>query len=289
MSSGRSCPAPTQVEQCGQDFPTSESTPGRVGLGEYSTGTLDDASDRDWFRIDGLEHHRQYRLEVDFLGANVRSVARSMSSRRRWASRRWPGATCGTATTTATPSSTSGRSRWACRPSTCRSSRSNDMNREVRKQPLHGPLHDSRSANCRSVRRMVSNLEQRASDRLTFYNIGHLTDDGLTGHVKEMAIDFTTGSHAAGYTLDKLAAYISMGRRTVTAGYRHDHRRCRRRRCHWDPGLQRRRRRQDVDGARRRHDRRELHREAEHAALGRRDGGRSPALRAPTSPCPRLR
>ena len=33
-----------------------------------------------------------------------------------------------------------------------------------------------------------------------------------------MAIDFTTGSHAAGYTLDKLAAYIMMGRRSATVG-----------------------------------------------------------------------
>ena len=63
--------SPEQAEAPGQDFPASEATPGRVRLGEYSTGTLDDASDSDWFRIDGLENNRQYRLEVDFLGANV--------------------------------------------------------------------------------------------------------------------------------------------------------------------------------------------------------------------------
>ena len=62
---------PERAEPPGEDFPASEATPGRVRLGEYSIGTLDDASDRDWFRIDGLEHYRQYRLEVDFLGANV--------------------------------------------------------------------------------------------------------------------------------------------------------------------------------------------------------------------------
>ena len=62
---------PERAEPPGEDFPASEATPGRVRLGEYSIGTLDDASDRDWFRIDGLEHYHQYRLEVDFLGANV--------------------------------------------------------------------------------------------------------------------------------------------------------------------------------------------------------------------------
>ena len=41
-----------------------------------------------------------------------------------------------------------------------------------------------------------------------------------------MAIDFTTGSHAAGYTLDKLAAYISMGRRSATVGTATIHGRC---------------------------------------------------------------
>ena len=91
------------------------------------------------------------------------------------------------------------------------------MNREDDRNRYTGPYTITLSE-LPDVQRMVSNLEQRASDRLTFYNIGHLTEDGLTGHVKEMAIDFTTGSHAAGYTLDKLAAYISMGRRTVTAG-----------------------------------------------------------------------
>ena len=93
----------------------------------------------------------------------------------------------------------------------------NDMNREGDGNRYTGPYTITLSE-LPDVQRMVSNLEQRASDRLTFYNIGHLVEDGLTGHVKEMAIDFTTGSHAAGYTLDKLASYIMMGRRTVTAG-----------------------------------------------------------------------
>ena len=90
----------------------------------------------------------------------------------------------------------------------------NDMNREDDRNRYTGPYTITLSE-LPDMQRMVSNLQQRASDRLTFYNIGHLHHDGLTGHVKEMAIDFTTGSHAAGYTLDKLAAYISMGRRTV--------------------------------------------------------------------------
>ena len=94
------------------------------------------------------------------------------------------------------------------------------MNREDARNRYTGPytITLSELPHLRPVRRMVSNLEQRASDRLKFYSVGHLIEDGLTGHVREMAIDFTTGSHAAGYTLDKLAAYISMGRHTVTVG-----------------------------------------------------------------------
>ena len=111
------------------------------------------------------------------------------------------------------------------------------MNREDDRNRYTGPYTVTLSElpHLRPVQRMVSNLQQRASDRLKFYNIGHLTEDGLTGHVKEMAIDFTTGSHAAGYTLDKLAAYISMGRRSAPLGNAQGQQCHRRRRCHWDP------------------------------------------------------
>ena len=209
-----SCPAPTQVE-CG-DLPASEATPGRVRLGEYSTGTLDDASDRDWFRIDGLEHYRQYRLEVDFLGANAIGGSLDVFSSRmgRPAVARsdlWDSNYDGHAVLDFWPLAVGLSTMYVQVES------DNDMNREGDGNRYTGPYTITLSE-LPDVQRMVSNLEQRASDRLTFYNIGHLVEDGLTGHVKEMAIDFTTGSHAAGYTLDKLAAYIMMGRRTVTVG-----------------------------------------------------------------------
>ena len=209
-----SCPAPTQVE-CA-DFPASEATPGRVRLGEYSTGVLDDASDRDWFRIDGLEHYRQYRLEVDFLGANVVGgsfdVFSSTMGRPAVArSDLWDSNYDGHAVLDFWPVAVGTSTMYV------QVEADNDMNREDDRNRYTGPYTVTLSE-LPDVQRMVSNLEQRASDRLTFYNIGHLTEDGLTGHVKEMAIDFTTGSHAAGYTLDKLAAYISMGRRSTTVG-----------------------------------------------------------------------
>ena len=205
-----------QAEQFGQDFPASEATPGRVRLGEYSIGTLDDASDRDWFRIDGLEHYRQYRLEVDFLGANVVGGSLDIFSSRLGQpavprSDLWDSNYDGHAVLDFWPVAVGTSTMYVQVES------DNDMNREDDRNRYTGPYTITLSE-LPEVRRMVSNLEQRASDRLTFYNIGHLTEDGLTGHVKEMAIDFTTGSHAAGYTLDKLAAYISMGRRSTTVG-----------------------------------------------------------------------
>ena len=205
-----------QAEQLGQDFPASEATRGRVRLGEYSTGTLDDASDRDWFRIDGLEHYRQYRLEVDFLGANVvgGSLDIFSSTMGRPAVARgdlWDSNYDGHAVLDFWPVAVGLSTLYVQVES------DNDMNREDDRNRYTGPYTITLSE-LPEVQRMVSNLEQRASDRLTFYNLGHLTEDGLTGHVKEMAIDFTTGSHAAGYTLDKLAAYISMGRRSARLG-----------------------------------------------------------------------
>ena len=205
-----------QAEQFGQDFPASEATPGRVRLGEYSFGVLDDASDRDWFRIDGLEHYRQYRLEVDFLGANVVGGSLDVFSSRMGEpvvarSDLWDSNYDGHAVLDFWPVAVGISTMYVQVES------DNDMNREGDGNRYTGPYTITLSE-LPDVQRMVSNLEQRASDRLTFYNIGHLTEDGLTGHVKEMAIDFTTGSHAAGYTLDKLAAYIMMGRRSATVG-----------------------------------------------------------------------
>ena len=208
--------SPEQAEAPGQDFPTSEATPGRVLLGEYSTGTLDDASDSDWFRIDGLENNRQYRLEVDFLGANVvgGSLDIFSSTMGRPPVHRgdlWDSNYDGHAVLDFSPLAVGLSTLYVQVES------SNKMNREDDRNRYTGPYTVTLSE-LPDVRRMVSNTQQRASDRLTFYNIGHLVEDGLTGHVKEMAIDFTTGSHTAGYTLDKLHAYISMGRRPDPQG-----------------------------------------------------------------------
>ena len=140
-----------------------------------------------------------------------------MSSRRGWASRRWHRSDLwdsnydGHAVLDFWPVAVGTSTMYVQVES------SNKMNREDDRNRYTGPYTITLSK-LPDVQRMVSNLEQRASDRLTFYNIGHLTEDGLTGHVREMAIDFTTGSRTAGYTLDKLAAYISMGRHTVTVG-----------------------------------------------------------------------
>ena len=203
-----------RAELPGQDFPASEATLGRVRLGEYSIGTLDNASDRDWFRIDGLEHFRQYRLEVDFLGANVVGgsldvFSSTMGEPAVARSDLWDSNYDGHAVLDFWPVAVGTSTLYVQVES------DNDMNREDDRNRYTGPYTITLSE-LPEVRRMVSNLEQRASDRLTFWNIGHLTEDGLTGHVKEMAIDFTTGSHATGYTLDKLASYIMMGRRTAT-------------------------------------------------------------------------
>ncbi len=205
-----------QAEQLGQDFPASEATPGRVRLGEYSIGTLDDASDRDWFRIDGLEHYRQYRLEVDFLGANVvgGSLDIFSSTMGRPAVARgdlWDNNYDGHAVLDFWPVAVGTSTMYVQVES------DNDLNREEDRNRYTGPYTVTLSK-LPELRLMVSNLRQRANNSLKFYNVGHLTEDGLTGHVKEMAIDFTTGSHAAGYTLDKLAAYISMGRRSARVG-----------------------------------------------------------------------
>ena len=96
---------------------------------------------------------------------------------------------------------------------------SNKMNREDDRNRYTGPytITLSKLPAC-EVRRMVSNLEQRASDRLTFYNIGHLIRRRLNRARQGDGDRLHDRFACRGYTLDKLAAYISMGRRSATVG-----------------------------------------------------------------------
>ena len=222
-----------RAEPPGQDFPASEATPGRVRLGEYSFGTLDDASDRDWFRIDGLEHYRQYRLEVDFLGGNVVGGSFDIFSSRLGEpavarSDLWDSNYDGHAVLDFWPLAVGLSTMYVQVES------SNKMNREDDRNRYTGPYTITLSK-LPEVQRMVSNLEQRASDRLTFWNIGHQFEDGLTGHVKEMAIDFMTGFACRGLHAGQARGLHQHGPPFRPGGYRHDHRRWRRQRCHWAP------------------------------------------------------
>ena len=208
---------PQRAELPGQDFPATESTPGRVQVGTYSTGTLQNTADTDWFKIEGLEHNRWYRLEVDFLGANVIGGGIDIFSSRlgepaKADSALWDSNYGGHAVIDFTPTA-AGSSTFYVQVES-----DNKMNRAGPRNRYTGPYTITINELSNDLKRMVSNLEQRATDRLTFYNVGHLVGDNLVGHVKEWAIDFTTGSHSSGYTLDKLAAYISMGRQSTLVG-----------------------------------------------------------------------
>ena len=210
-----SCPGPAAQVECA-DFPASEDTPGRVALGELSTGALHDESDRDWLRLPGLQSGRRYRLEVDFLGADVvggsidmfsSTLDRPVVHRGDLGDSNYDGH----AVLDFSPLSPSLSTYYVQVRSDNGMNRSDDLNR------FTGPYTVTLSEIPFS-HQGVSNTGQRAADRLSFSNIGHDYIDGNEGHVVEMAVSFTTGTHADGYTLDRLTAYISMGRRVADMG-----------------------------------------------------------------------
>ena len=204
-----SCPGPASAQVECADFPASEDTPGRVALGELSMGVLHDESDRDWLRLPRLQTGRRYRLEVDFLGADVIGGSIDMFSstldepvvpRGDLHDSNYDGH----AVLDFSPLSASLTTYYVQVRSDNGMNRSDDLNR------FTGP-YTATLSEIPFSHQGVSNTGQRAADRLRFSNIGHDHIDGNEGHVVEMAVTFTTGAHADGYTLDRLTAYISMG------------------------------------------------------------------------------
>ena len=205
---------PTQREPSPGDFPASEHTPGLLRVGEVSTGNLGDVSDRDWFRIEGMVPDRTYRLEVDFQGVGLEGggVSIHVSSGGRVSPRSdlWESNHDGH--TVLDFSVAPGRSTYFVSVES-----GNSMNRIGDRDSFVGDYTVTLTP-LEGVRRMVSNTAQTDSDRMRFSNIGHLHDEGFAGHVREMAVSFTTGAHTAGYTLDKVTAHLAEGRRSVHLG-----------------------------------------------------------------------
>ena len=241
------------AEPPGQDFPASEATPGRVRLGEYSTGTLDDASDRDWFRIDGLEHFRQYRLEVDFLGANVVGGSLDIFSSRLGRAGGAPERPVGQQLRrTRRARLLAGRGGHLDHVRAGRVGQRHEPRR--RQEPLHRPLHDHAQQTATAGGAGAAHGEQPGTaGQRPSYVLQHWSPDrrrlnrARQGDGDRLHDRFACRRLHAG----QARGLHQHGPPYRHGGYRHDHRRWRRRRCHCAPGLQHRRRRQDADGSRR--------------------------------------
>ena len=65
---GVAIPDARGIEPGGGDFAAGPATAGVLRVGQTGVARLSDHGDIDWFRLEGLEEHRRYRVDVDFLG-----------------------------------------------------------------------------------------------------------------------------------------------------------------------------------------------------------------------------
>ena len=221
-------------EPSGGDLAASEATTGVVRVGQVAYGSLfvddrvgvDDerlvsvesfTRDRDWFKLEGLQAGRLYRVEVDFVGVGVVGGGIQMYQSTWGAtpvarSDRWDSNYDGNAVIDFRPiQSDRAVTKWIMIESP------NGMG--------YGPNRfDARNyftgdytvtlADITGLETMVANTEQRDVDRLVFSKIGHIHDQEaeLIGHNREVATSFTTGTNTAGYALDSITAYMQLGR-----------------------------------------------------------------------------
>ena len=65
---GVAIPDARGIEPGGGDFAAGPATAGVLRVGQTGVARLSDHGDIDWFRLEGLEEHHRYRVDVDFLG-----------------------------------------------------------------------------------------------------------------------------------------------------------------------------------------------------------------------------
>ena len=217
-------------EPSGQDFSHSHDTLAFVGVGEDSSGRLPDRSDHrgDTFNLVGLEPSRTYRVEVVFNQAG--STQRFFNERYfRWDSYptnptvggdiwleqccyldrlypvgEWDSNYDGrTIFDFKTGRGESGNTRWVTIVP------DNYMKPNVR---FYGE-YTVKLTDVTGLRKLVSNLNRPLAP-LQYLGIGKNPVAG--NRVEQWAVSFTTGSHADGYTLDRVTAYIHMTDGTST-------------------------------------------------------------------------
>ena len=219
------------------DLAASEETTGAVRVGQVSFGSLfeddrvgvDDrlqtvetfTRDRDWFKLEGLQGGRLYRVEVDFLGDGVvgGGIQMQQSTLGRTPVARadmWDSNYDGNAVIDFRPiQSERVVTKWIMIES--HNGMDNGPNRFDDRNYFTGD-YTVTLTDITGLETMVSNTDQRAVDRLVFSDVGHLHDQEpeFLGHFREVATSFTTDSgHSAGYALDSITAYMQAGRRAA--------------------------------------------------------------------------
>ena len=232
--SGFAAAAAGSSEPSGGDLAASEETTGSVSVGQVSFGSLfednqvwtDDrlqtigtlTSDRDWFKLVGLQRGRLYRVEVDFggvggVGGGIQMQQSTLGRTPVARSDMWDSNYDGNAVIDFRPmQSERVVKKWIMIES--HNGMDNGPNRFDARNYFTGDCTVTLT-DITGLETMVSNTGQRALDRLVFSDVGHLHDQDpeFLGHFREVATSFTTDSgHSAGYALDSITAYMQTGR-----------------------------------------------------------------------------
>ena len=211
----------------GADAPASQAARISIREGQTTIGNLSDKLDQDWIKVEGLQNNRGYRLEVEFLGTD--STGGSFQLRSNLSASNWSG---NAALDFSLPDAHAGNHWLKVSPAdSINVFLRDDAGRRIIRdgqgvldpKTVHVGDYVVTLTSIGHVEEMVSNLGQGYEDRYVHAIVGHRYSAGLDkGHGNDLglftdyAIDFQTGSHLEGYTLDRIEAQVQMGRTHIS-------------------------------------------------------------------------
>ena len=186
------CPRSDDTDSC-LDFPHSADTFGVLSTGQETTGRLDAGDHGDWLGLEGLQKGKTYRVTVDFKGTDA--VGGFISVSRGGVTMVWDSNFDGTAIA----------DFKVLGP--CCTYVEITPDSDVRPSVPHVGKYSVTLTDITDIGYLVGNIKtQPATD--TFRRVGKDLTTATTSNL--YAQSFTTGAHSAGYTLDRITAFITM-------------------------------------------------------------------------------
>ena len=205
----------------GVDGPRGLPGVGVIPVGGVGLGRLAHERDSDWFRIDGLQRDRRYRIAVDFVGPDA--IGGGINLYQGFADYSFNGRS------RAHASNFDGNAHIEWLHNTPAKGEvylavtsDNKLNRALDRfannPNRHVGLYTVTVTDITDVVKLFGNMTHRSYEQMAFRTTGHLVDeetldgDNGLGHIREWAAVFSTGTSAGGYSVDSVKAFLHWNR-----------------------------------------------------------------------------